>query len=308
MGNIGDAPILSVVVATRDRPALLTDCLLGLAAQDQPAGRFEVIVVDDGSETPPAAVLTGARTAGLAVRAVRQEPAGLSVARNRGADESKGRIVAYLDDDVLVPPRWASEVIAAFETTGCDAMAGRVVLSLEADAPYWLNPPLRRYLTEFDPDRPAGWLSAVLPVGANCALERTWFTRLGGFRSDLGRRGESLASNEETEFFRRLVGSGGRIFYQPSAVVRHRVPAERLTSEWFRRRARAQGHSDIVLDALLPGPGVRAREALRAARAAPILGRGVLSGHGIEPARIWLSYCAGRRDALRPGRSDFNDG
>ena len=297
--------MLSAIIPTRDRPDLLRDCLVTLAAQDVTAGSFEVIVVDDGSTADLATVVAEAPQGDVAVRYVRQEPSGLTAARNHGASVAGGTVLAYLDDDTLVSPGWAAAVTRAFDETTCDGLAGRVELQLEGPAPRWLDTArLRLYLSELDlgVEGRRELEPGVLPVGANCAVRRSAFDRLGGFRPGFDRMGASLLSNGDLEFFARLRATGGSILYEPSAHVLHRVPAERLTKAWFRRRSYAQGLSDVLLD---PPPADRslaasiAREGLRAGRAGPILLRNLAHGRGPTNARLWLTYCRGRVDALR---------
>jgi succinoglycan biosynthesis protein ExoM len=299
---------LSVIIPTRDRPGLLRDTLRTLSEQDAPDGLFEVVVVDDGSSSELAPVVEElAGAARFPMRCERQPPGGLNAARNRGAQAAGGSILAYLDDDVLVPPGWARALVEGFSSRDCDAMAGRILLRLEASAPRWLTPKLRRYLSELDlGDDPIDLGPGQDPYGANCAVTRQAFSRAGGFRSALDREGSSLRSNGEVEFFRRLREDGGcRVTYWPAAFVEHRVPAERLTVAWFRRRAFAQGHSDVLL---LGEPSGRAgrmlavgRETLRAGRAGPILARNLAGGRGFVGASIWLSYCRGRAATVRGG-------
>jgi GT2 family glycosyltransferase len=302
------APGLTAVVATRDRPGLLADCLTSLRAQRADKGSFEVVVVDDGSEPPVEHVVADSAGSGLDLRYVREGGGGLSRARNRGVAEARGAIVAFLDDDAIADPGWVTAALDGFASTGCEGMAGKVTLSLEAPAPRWLTPRLRRYLTELDLGKTPRWLDPdESPVGANCAVRRETFTRTGGFDEDLGRVGPALVSNEELDFFARLRAGGGHIMYWPAAEVAHRVGAERLTPGWLRARARGQGLSDVRMtrDA---ARGTRVwvsagREAVRALRAAPILGKGVLGGRGAEGARIWLAYCQGRFEGVREGRT-----
>lgn len=297
--------MLSAIVPTRDRPDLLRDCLVTLAAQLVEPGELEVVVIDDGSAVDLESVVAEAPAGLVTVRYVRQEPAGLTVARNHGAEVAGGDVLAYLDDDTLVSQGWASAVLAAFDATGCDGLAGRVELKLEGPAPRWLDSGrLRLYLSELDlgagPRREIE--PPLLPVGANCAVRRAAFDRVGGFRSGFGRSGASLLSNEELDFFRRVRATGGTIVYEPEAHVLHRVPESRLTIEWFRRRSHAQGVSDVLLDppaASARQPAIVARELLRGGRAAPILVQNLLQGHGPTNARLWLSYCRGRLDAVR---------
>ena len=61
---------LSVVVPTRDRADVLTDCLATLAAQ-QTSATVEVIVIDDGSRVPVAPMVERFATGTVAFRSVR---------------------------------------------------------------------------------------------------------------------------------------------------------------------------------------------------------------------------------------------
>ena len=72
------------------------------------------------------------------------------------------------------------------------------------------------------------------PYGTNMAFRRSLFETYGTFRLDLGRCGNNLLSNEDTEFGRRLLAAGERLRYEPAAVVHHPVPAERVNKKYFR--------------------------------------------------------------------------
>ena len=72
------------------------------------------------------------------------------------------------------------------------------------------------------------------PYGTNMAFRKEMFEKYGVFRTDLGRCGDSLIGNEDTEFGRRLMAGGERLRYEPFAVVYHSVPAERLNKRYFR--------------------------------------------------------------------------
>jgi glycosyltransferase involved in cell wall biosynthesis len=96
-----DPPLVSVIVPTRDRPALLAEALASVRAQS--VADFECIVVDDAGEEP-ASLPDDAR-----FRLVRRaEPGGPAQARNSGIEHARGRHVAFLDDDdVYLPERLA---------------------------------------------------------------------------------------------------------------------------------------------------------------------------------------------------------
>jgi glucosyl-dolichyl phosphate glucuronosyltransferase len=305
---------LSVVIPTRGRADRLRACLATLAAAREPVGGWEVVVVDDGTDPPleeqlalePAAGPVApadpvAPAGGPLVRLARQAPAGLNAARNRGVLEARGEVIAFLDDDTLVDPDWACAMAAAFADGACDAVAGRVLLRLEDAPPAWLTPKLRRYLAEYDHGDVARPVSTdQVPVGANCAVRRAAWSAAGGFAPGLDRAGTSLLSNGDTEFFRRLLDRGATIRYAPAARVEHCVSAERLTRQFFRRRAYAQGASDAMLAVAATGrAGSMVRETVRAGRSAPIAARGVVEGRGATTAQFWIQYCKGRMSVIR---------
>jgi GT2 family glycosyltransferase len=69
------------------------------------------------------------------------------------------------------------------------------------------------------------------------------FEKYGLFRTDLGPRPGSEIRNEDTEFGRRLLAAGERLLYEPSAVVYHPLPEERLSQgyvlDWWFDHGRA---------------------------------------------------------------------
>ncbi|RME38857.1 MAG: glycosyltransferase family 2 protein, partial [Planctomycetota bacterium] len=101
------APFVSVVIPTCNRRAVVQRCIEALARQTYAA--FEVIVVDDGSadDTPAYLEEVPRRHPSLSFRWFRNEPQqGANAARNRGVRESRGAIVALLDDDCVPEPTW----------------------------------------------------------------------------------------------------------------------------------------------------------------------------------------------------------
>jgi GT2 family glycosyltransferase len=83
------------------------------------------------------------------------------------------------------------------------------------------------------------------PFGTNMAFQKKLFEKHGGFRIDLGPQPGSELRNEDTEFGRRVLRAGERLRYEPSAVVYHNVPEERLTKEYFLKFCFDQGRAAI---------------------------------------------------------------
>lgn len=296
---------IAVLIPTFNRSSMLADVLDGLAAQTAARDAFEVLVLDDGSTDDTADVVASRSSGDLDLRYVRQDNAGLNTARNHAAASTEAPLLVYLDDDVLLPPDYVDQMLAAFRHhSDADAVAGRIVLLFEADKPRWLSENLRLYLSEYDRgDNVEVLAPPEYPRGASFAIRREALDRLNGFVAHLDRRGTSLVSSGEQELFQRLHGSGGKIVYWPGARVEHRVPPERVTLDYFRRRARAQGISDALLERARRRPAVLAREFARLSRLIPITVKSLTRGTGLVNSTLWWEYCRGRIGATWKGRS-----
>ncbi len=196
-------------------------------------------------------------------------------------------------------------MLRAFAGSPCAAVGGRVELSLAVPAPAWLAE-LDNFLAAYDLGPVSRWLDDLdpVPVGANCAVRRSDFDRLAGFRPGLDRIGSSLVSNGDTEFFRRLRAGGSRLRYEPNATVVHCVPAERLTIKFFIKRHRAQGVSDellLRLDGHEPSLGHRVGLAGEVRDAVRLCCADVLHGRDPTVNRFLVSYWAGRLAAVGLG-------
>lgn len=231
---------ISVVIATRNRQALLGLTLGALSAQTWPAGAVEIIVADNGStdstRSTVAAVIE--RRLGPPVRYVFVPEPGKSVAVNRALAAATGDLIAFTDDDVCPEPEWLANLAAAFDETGAEFVAGRVHPVWECPPPAWLSPAVYGVIAVPDNGahrKPIESAAAdVVPIGANMAVRRSVIDRIGGLREDLGKLEGTLRTGEDHEFFLRMLEAGCRGVYEPSAVVHHRVGAERLDRGYFR--------------------------------------------------------------------------
>ena len=105
------APLVSVVLPTRDRRDLLARAIESVQKQSYP--NWELLIVDDGSVDGTAEFLAG--LAGERVRCFRHYGAGACGARNVALAQVRGDLVAYLDDDNMMHPAWLKSVVWGFE-------------------------------------------------------------------------------------------------------------------------------------------------------------------------------------------------
>jgi glycosyltransferase involved in cell wall biosynthesis len=103
-------PLVSVIIPTYKRAALVREAIASVLAQDYP--RLEVIVVDDGSEDQTPAVV---QAFGAAVTFIQQAHAGVSAARNHGVATAQGDLIAFLDSDDLWQPGKVAAQVALFQ-------------------------------------------------------------------------------------------------------------------------------------------------------------------------------------------------
>ena len=203
--------MISAVIATRDRAGRLEALLHSLAAQDGTLA--EVVVVDDGSaDSTPELLERGID--GLQLRALRHDPArGPAAARNAGWRAAHGRVVAFLDDDVVADAGWARAVLAAHRRDPTALVQGRTEPDpneLAAAGVFRRS----REVTGPDPAYPA----------CNIAYPRGLLERLGGFHEGFRR-----ASGEDTDLAWRARAAGAPALYEDAARVRHAVYAGGLT-------------------------------------------------------------------------------
>jgi glycosyltransferase involved in cell wall biosynthesis len=246
---------VSIVIATRNRSTLLGQTLDALAAQRWPVDRLEIVVADNGSTDDTRAVVARAAGSdgGPAVRYLFVPQPGKSNAVNAAFGIAQGDLIAFTDDDVRAEPGWIAALAGAIEDTGTDFVAGRIQPIWEIDPPRWMSPALYGVLAI--PDNGAARVpisadgaSPVMPIGANMAVRASVIARLGGLRTDLGKLAGSLRTGEDHEFFLRLLHAGCRGVYEPTAVVHHFVPRERLRRDYFRRWLHQNGRDVARLE------------------------------------------------------------
>jgi glycosyltransferase involved in cell wall biosynthesis len=212
----GDAPSVSVVICTRDRPDQLRACLDGLSAlRTEP---HEIIVVDNAPTDERARELCEA----YPVRYVLEPVAGLSRARNRGVVESSGEVVAFTDDDCVPDPAWLDGLQAPFAdplvmvTVG---YVGPLELETRAQCVFQLYGSFARRFerTVYD-----GLGTSHCGLGdGNSFMRRRAFYEVGLFAENMG-PGTPVRSGQDSDLFERIFLAGFRIAFEPGRIVWHR--------------------------------------------------------------------------------------
>ena len=191
--------MISVVVATRDRPAALARCLAALARQR--ARSLEVVVVDDGGDVRAPAV-----------RVVRAGGAGPAAARNLGTRAARGSVICFTDDDCEPDPDWAQRLADA--CAGGGAAAGTTIADPAAGAAAAAAQLLTNTLMLASTDSQTGGLRFAPTCNLACDADTL---RALPFDERF-----ALAAGEDRDWCARLVARGGVLRHVPGAVVVHR--------------------------------------------------------------------------------------
>lgn len=259
--------MFSLAICTYNRATLLRQALQSLADSKAPADQWELLLIDNNSRDGTSVAAHSFHDR-LPLRYIFERKQGLSLARNRALRECRGDVVLFTDDDLTFDKDWLLRYDQAFSSKQAAGwFGGRILPRWPNGCPKWLHDEsmalISGLLVRYDlgpGDRPYG-VSDPAPFGASFALRRGVFEQVGGFRPDLGVRGDSPGRGEEAEYFRRVQSAGHDGYYVGGASAWHWQDTARF--QWLylyrygiqkgiaaARMSRAQGDQ----------PGSRARE------------------------------------------------
>lgn len=220
-------PLVSVIIPERDEAAFIGPCLDAVLAQDYPPERVEVLVVD-GMSTDGTRAIVEQRIGmhpGRRLRLLDNPRQIVPTALNIGLAESAGEVIIRVDGHCEIPPEYVSHLMRLLAETGADCAGGRI----ESVASSLMGRAIARAMSS-----PFGVGNASFRTGASRpglvdtlafgAYRREVFARVGVFD-------EELVRNQDDEFNFRLIQAGGRIWYDPSVVVRY-YSRSSLASLW----------------------------------------------------------------------------
>ncbi|MBR9706005.1 glycosyltransferase [Candidatus Pacearchaeota archaeon] len=193
-------PFISVVIPTYNRKDLVTHTIDSLISQNYPTDKYEVIVIDDGSKDETEKVVDGYRERVDNLQYFKQENNGPSAARNLGVKNSRGDIVAFIDDDCIASPDWLKNIISCFEMDSFAGIEGKVITTDE-------KTPFTHYVENLNGG------SCLL---ANVAYRRDVLYGVGMFDEDF-----KIPGGEDFEIKYKILEKKLKIFFCQNALVIH---------------------------------------------------------------------------------------
>ena len=219
---------LSVVIATYNRCNDLEDCLCSLLQMNEQP--MEIIVIDSSSMD---------NTSGLAkkypIQYISIPERNRQRARNIGLSRSKGEIVAFIDDDVVVDKNWSTEILIPYKDANVGGVGGRVIPFGKPASYYkkikgWEIGQIRAdglILGNFDIPLPI-FTKVDHLIGCNMSFRRDPFLGIGGFDENF--IGNSFRDDTDASLRMRRVGY--RLVYQPRALIWHKFAGRVIDEKW----------------------------------------------------------------------------
>ncbi len=230
--------LITVVIPTYNRRALLAQCLSSLFSQSRSPQDFEIVVVIDGG-TDGTRNHLGTLSFPCATQILEQENRGQAAARNAGIRAARGHYVLILDDDFICNPDLLQQHLDAHDGSATVVVGpilrdetNRSIPALAVDRE------IRPYYQRLEAGTPQiPWLPP------NSSLPRDLLLRCGGYDERFS------SAREDTDLGIRLAGAGVEFRYAPYAVAHQHYgkSADQLVST-----AALFGKHDVMLARKFP--------------------------------------------------------
>lgn len=246
---------LSIAICTYDRPEGLAATLRSCLGQANALGlAIEIVVIDNHPSGSALAVVEAmAPGAVFPLRYVTELTRNMSTLRNRGFSESRGALVAMIDDDEVAAPDWLDQLVGALRAADADIAVGPRLATFQ-DGPPAYDPTGAHFVRDLHlPD------GALIPLTKPSGKPR-YGLGTGNSLFDVTRcfpGGEAAmreafgdAGGEDAELFVRLHRQGRRIVWAGKAFVTEAVAPHRTEVAYrlIRVRRETQHYVTIYLD------------------------------------------------------------
>lgn len=226
------ASIVIPVHCYRQRASIIKKCLSALRQQTVPSETFEVLIVNNAAEEKDLWDGSFADfSKNLNFRIIHEFQRGSYAARNHGAQQARGHILAFIDSDCIPEPNWLEAGLNQIKARGEQTIIGGRIKKTKESA--YVNA-IVKHEALFTLNQRKNVKAGKFAATANLFVHRRFFEEVGPFNSHL------LASGD-VEWSYRCRQKGGKIFYSNQPCVLHPV-VDSLPALIKRYRRKAGGY------------------------------------------------------------------
>ncbi len=241
---------LSVVVCTYNRDKHIKRALESLINQDFDKSAYEIIVVDNNSTDNTDEIIKQFKKENPEYNIIlsKETNQGLSFARNKGIELSKGKYISFIDDDGIAGSDYISKFYKYTKTFPKHyAFGGKVLAKYETGIqPEWMSKYIERIISIVDMGNEVKKFKKTYPVGCNMLFKKEIFDKLGGFNTELRLR------SDDKYIFLKIMSAGYEVLYLPKVVVNHFIDDFRTKKEYVIRISKLNGKAENIRIKSLP--------------------------------------------------------
>lgn len=203
--------IASVVIPVYNGSKTLQKTLESIFAQTFPARKFEIIVVDDGSNDNTRELIVAIKAnCSHQLRYFYQDNKGPAAARNLGIKHALGPIVAFIDSDCAASADWVEEIVKGYGDLRLAGVGGVIKAAPTASLVSQYCDFVR--MNE-KPDRIIE-LDIYYLITANASFRKQYLVEVGGFDERY-----DFPGGEDPDICYRLEKKGYLLICNPCAIV-----------------------------------------------------------------------------------------
>src|SRR5450759_242656 len=199
----------SIIIPAYNATATLPACFQAVQHQSIDRSRYEIIVVDDGSNDHAAVLAKKILEDNSLSKIISVPHGGQAAARNAGAQIARGDLILFTDADCAPLPDWIEQLASAFEDQQVVGAKGTYCTRQTALVARFVQ---QEYQDKYD--RMARQATIDFIDTYSAAYRREVFLAHGGFNP-------SITIDEDQEFSFRLAAQGQRLIFVPQAIVAH---------------------------------------------------------------------------------------
>jgi glycosyltransferase involved in cell wall biosynthesis len=237
-------PTVTVIICTYNRAHLLPETLPTILNQNIPKSNYNVLVVNNNSNDSTGEILSVLSKTHKNLSVINESQQGLSYARNTGYKNSSSEWVIYLDDDALVPENFINNAIQTISDTKYDCFGGVYTPWYKYGKPKWFKD---IYASTAEYYLKNNTHKLAYASGGIMAIKKTILERFGGFPTNMGMVGNTMAYGEETFLQNQMKKHGYTIGIIPEWSINHIVNQYKLKPLWYIKNGYVSGRDAWII-------------------------------------------------------------